>query len=66
MGANRIELNYQDWNTFGQEPSVNHNFNMLVDITDALKTPFFLQGQYEHYYCLLDRSMKYGRFKFNS
>ena len=60
------QLEYENWETFGQNPSMNHKFNMLVDITEAQNTPFFLQGQYEYYYCLLDGGMTYGRFKFNT
>lgn len=64
MSDSRLAVNYQDWSMFGQEPSLNHYFNTLVYFDDALETPYFYQGEYYTYYCLLDRSNTNGKPRF--
>lgn len=47
------EINYQDWSTFGTNPSTNANFNIMPGDDVILSTPWFCCGKYSNYYCLL-------------
>lgn len=64
MDASQLAVNYQDWTMFGQLPSLNHYFNIAVKYSQIPLTPYFAQGQYGGYYCILDRSNTNGKPRF--
>lgn len=64
MGDSRLVLVYQDWTVFGQPPSRNNHFNLMVRWEQILQTPYIADGVYSNYYCLLDRSMTNAKPRF--
>lgn len=55
-----VNVNYVNYNTFGQAPSQNFRFNLMVGDNNIPTSPYFLDGQYLQYYCLMSDNSIYG------
>lgn len=49
--------NYVNYETFGQEPSRNWNWNLFMSLSQMPSSPYFCCGLYNQYWCLTDTSL---------
>lgn len=55
-----VDVNYVDYNIFGQLPSLNFRFNLMVGDENIPTSPYFMHGIYYQYYCLISDLLLYG------
>lgn len=53
-------VNYVDYSQFGQPPSSTAYFNMFVPDSEIPETPFYAEGEYKDYWCIIGDGSIYG------